>query len=244
MPYLTPDTMPSDVICRTVLIPNHIDWLIIVNGALSELLNAARFEQFGSITPEETANRFEQMFFEFRDSECFPMTPIGGIMMFAATAPPEKWLVCEGQAISRATYSELFAVIGEAYGSGDFSTTFNIPNFIDRSPMGTGGDFTGFPGATFGEHEITLTEFQMPQHDHPLFDPGHDHRIPKRSATVDATKNNPTPAANTDNLATPTMRTDSAVTGITMGFAGDGLPHGNVHPVLGVTFLIYTGVSP
>lgn len=172
------------------------------------------------------------------------MTPIGGIMMFGGDTPPDKWLICDGSAISREDYAELFATIGVEYGAGNETTTFNIPNFIDRSPMGTGGDFTGFPGAIFGEHEITLTEFEMPSHVHAISDPGHSHRVPKQSATVNAAVNVATPAARTDNPAAPHITTDVAFTGASITATGGGLPHGNVHPVLGVTFLIYAGVSP
>jgi len=244
MPYLTPDSLPSDVICRTVLIPNHIDWLVIVNGALSELINASKFEQFGSLTPEEVANRFEQMFFEFRDSECATVTPIGGIMMFGGDTPPDKWLLCDGQAVSREDYADLFAVIGIEYGAGNETTTFNVPNFTDRSPMGTGGDFTGFPGVEAGAHEHTLTASQIPAHNHAVNDPGHTHPPLSPSTSFIGNKPSGTNTAAASTFWGASATTGSSTTGITTANTGDGLPHPNVHPVLGVTFLIYAGVTP
>lgn len=52
----------------------------------------------------------------------------GTIKSFGGSTPPDGWLFCDGSAISRTTYAELFAVIGTTYGSGDGSTTFNLPN--------------------------------------------------------------------------------------------------------------------
>lgn len=52
----------------------------------------------------------------------------GMVSPYAGSTPPAGWLICDGSAISRTTYSALFAVIGTTYGTGDGSTTFNIPN--------------------------------------------------------------------------------------------------------------------
>lgn len=71
----------------------------------------------------------------------------GLVMMFAGDTEPEGWLLCNGQAVSRSTYSDLFAVIGETYGAGDTTTTFNVPNFNKRMPVGK--DYAGSPDADF-----------------------------------------------------------------------------------------------
>ena len=52
----------------------------------------------------------------------------GIINIFAGAVAPGGWLICDGSAISRTTYADLFTAIGETYGVGDGSTTFNIPN--------------------------------------------------------------------------------------------------------------------
>ena len=58
---------------------------------------------------------------------------IGTILPFAgANSIPEGYLVCDGSAISRTTYAQLYAVIGNTYGAGDGSTTFNVPNLKGR----------------------------------------------------------------------------------------------------------------
>lgn len=63
--------------------------------------------------------------------------PTGMLLPFAGTAIPEGYLLCNGSAVSRTTYSKLFGVIGTLWGSGDGSTTFNLPDFSDRFIEGT-----------------------------------------------------------------------------------------------------------
>lgn len=63
--------------------------------------------------------------------------PTGMIAFFHATTPPEGWLPCNGQNVSRTTYANLFAVIGTKYGAGDGSTTFTLPNLHHRFLEGT-----------------------------------------------------------------------------------------------------------
>jgi microcystin-dependent protein len=65
-------------------------------------------------------------------------TPTGAMHMYGGTAAPAGWLLCDGSAISRTTYADLFAAIGTNYGAGDGSTTFNIPDVRGRVPVGLG----------------------------------------------------------------------------------------------------------
>ena len=69
-----------------------------------------------------------------------PSTPhiIGQIIAYAGANEPIGWLKCDGRAVSRTIYSALYSVVGTTYGSGDGSTTFNLPNFVDRFPVGAG----------------------------------------------------------------------------------------------------------
>ena len=60
------------------------------------------------------------------------VVPIGTIIAFAANSAPTGYVLCNGANVSRTTYSNLFAVIGTTYGEGDGSTTFTLPNLIDR----------------------------------------------------------------------------------------------------------------
>ncbi len=64
-------------------------------------------------------------------------SPPGVISAFAGTVAPAGWLLCDGSAVSRTTYSALFATTGTAYGAGDTSTTFNLPDLRGRFLRGT-----------------------------------------------------------------------------------------------------------
>ena len=57
---------------------------------------------------------------------------VGSVTAFAGNTLPEGWLLCNGAAVSKITYAALFDVIGATYGSGDGSTTFNLPNLSDK----------------------------------------------------------------------------------------------------------------
>ncbi len=62
--------------------------------------------------------------------------PVGMIMPWSPNgnaAPPDHWLLCDGRAVTRLHYRELFSVIGTTYGGGDGSTTFNLPNFTVKT---------------------------------------------------------------------------------------------------------------
>jgi microcystin-dependent protein len=65
-------------------------------------------------------------------------------MPFAMTTVPSNWLVCAGQAVSRATYAALFAAIGTTWGTGDGAATFNVPNFQGVFLRGWNSGTTGY----------------------------------------------------------------------------------------------------
>ena len=102
--------------------------------------------------------------------------PTGTIISWSASTP-SGYLDCDGSAVSRTTYADLFAVIGTTYGSGDGSTTFNVPNLEDNVPVGksgtkalasTGGTNTVTPtGNVAGSTaNATLSEAQLASHNH------------------------------------------------------------------------------
>lgn len=63
--------------------------------------------------------------------------PTGSVIPFAGETPPEGFLLCNGQEVSRITYARLFSVIGEKWGAGDGVTTFEVPNLVGRFIEGT-----------------------------------------------------------------------------------------------------------
>jgi microcystin-dependent protein len=69
----------------------------------------------------------------------FEIMPSGSIIAFGGAAAPDAgWLLCAGADINRTTYARLFAVIGTAYGTGDGSSTFGLPDLRDRVLLGKG----------------------------------------------------------------------------------------------------------
>jgi microcystin-dependent protein len=99
--------------------------------------------------------------------------PTGVYMPYGGTSAPAGWLLCYGQAVSRTTYAALFTAIGTAYGSGDGSTTFNVPDLRGRVPAGVdnmGGasanritDATADSvGGVYGAESHTLTFNELP----------------------------------------------------------------------------------
>lgn len=94
--------------------------------------------------------------------------PIGATIEWHSDIIPENWLLCDGQAVSRTDYAELFNVLGTKFGTGDGSTTFNLPDVQGKVAVGKDENDTDFDelGKTGGEKEHTLTITEMPDHSH------------------------------------------------------------------------------
>lgn len=91
----------------------------------------------------------------------------GEIKIWSTGTAPSSWLLCRGQAISRTTYADLFAVIGTDWGVGDGSTTFNVPETQGKMIAGasaTDGDFD--LADTGGAKTHTLTTAELASHTH------------------------------------------------------------------------------
>ena len=107
--------------------------------------------------------------------------PTGAVLPYAGSSAPTGFLLCYGQAISRSTYADLFSAISTTYGTGDGSSTFNVPDLRGRVAAGqddmggssanrltdqTGGLNGDTLGDTGGSETHTLTTAQMPAHTH------------------------------------------------------------------------------
>lgn len=168
--------------------------------------------------------------------------PTGTISMFGGNAAPSGYLLCDGSAVSRTTYADLFAVITTYYGSGNGSTTFNVPDLRSRVPIGLGqgsgggSSGTGLPsggssltnvtrGEWKGEETHQLTTAELATHTHPPASPlttfwGYY-------------------VSGDGGLAAGTSTyTQSGVSAT--GATGSGTAHNNVQPVMGVNFIIKT----
>jgi len=90
--------------------------------------------------------------------------PSGTISPFGDTTLPSGWLACDGSAVSRTTYADLFAAIGTYWGVGDGSTTFNLPD--GQGMVIRGVDTTGAIAETGGAQTVTLVTDELPSHSH------------------------------------------------------------------------------
>lgn len=99
--------------------------------------------------------------------------PVGSIVLWPSNTVPAGWFICNGDAVSRTKCEDLFSVVGISYGPGDNSTTFNLPDFRGRTPVGV-NDGTGSVSETFslassgGEVTHTLTINEIPSHRHTI----------------------------------------------------------------------------
>lgn len=96
---------------------------------------------------------------------------IGSIVLFCGSVIPDHCLLCDGSAVSRSEYSDLFDAIGTTYGVGDGSTTFNLPDMSGRVPMGVSQAHV--LGSTGGEATHTLLGTEIASHAHAVA--GHTH---------------------------------------------------------------------
>ena len=158
---------------------------------------------------------------------------VGEIRMFGGSFAPVGWLFCEGQQLPISENETLFQLIGTTYG-GDGQSTFNLPDLRARIPihMGDGPDGLTYPLAqTAGTEEVTLTNQQMPVHNHPTLasgDPGLDtnpgNAMLGLSPNVKLYREGESPSAA---LATQTITPD-----------GGSQPHSNLMPYLCVSYII------
>ena len=95
--------------------------------------------------------------------------PAGSVIPFAGATAPTGYLLCDGSAVSRSTYAGLFTIIGETYGAGDGSFTFNVPSLGGKVPVGKSAEAEfNVLGETGGAKTVTLTAAQsgLPAHTH------------------------------------------------------------------------------
>lgn len=148
--------------------------------------------------------------------------PTGSIKMYAGSVSPSGYLICDGSAINRTTYATLFSICGTAYGAGDGSSTFNIPDLRTKVPVGfkSGDSNFGALGAVGGEVNHTLTTAEMPTHTHtsPLYSPNN-------GGLSGIPQNTPGGADSTSGPSNP---------------AGGGAAHNNLQPFLTLNYIIKT----
>lgn len=142
---------------------------------------------------------------------------IGSAKLFFGNTEPNGYKFLNGQAISRTEYAELFNLIGTTYGSGDGTTTFNLPDMSGRVPVGLNVNKTWFNqlGKIGGSEEVTLTIEQMPSHTH--------------SIGFDQTAGGITSSVKTGTQSSYGMNT---------GSTGGGQAHTNLQPYMTVNYIM------
>lgn len=188
-------------------VPANLWFISEVSDLLFDMTQPDNWEQVGDVTVDDASQAASTMWEAFQ-----PMT--GELIPFVTATVPEGLLLCDGSTYNRVDYPDLYDALDSAFIID--ADTFNVPNMIDRMPVGAGGDYA--IGDVGGEKEHTLTQAEMPSH-------SHSYGGTLLTSTVvppplDGTSPNPIPAA----------------TGNT---GGDGA-HNNMPPYLGVKWGIAT----
>lgn len=184
----------------------------------------------------------------------------GVVAMWAGSEPPAGWLICDGSEVSRSVCAALFSAIGTTYGSGNGSTTFNLPNLKGRVAVGLNGTDAAFDalGETGGEKVHALTTAEMPTHSHTQdmhthTQNAHAHSITNGSTDVygfarmsanstawlyNADKGTPRIKESYDSIANATAT--NQYTTATNQNAGGSYAHNNLQPYIVLNYIIKT----
>lgn len=194
---------------------------------------AADFQADGNVGVAGATGRFADA------GHIHPGNPAGLILMYAGTTAPTGFIKCDGTSYPTATYPSLFAAIGYQWGGS--GANFNVPNLIDRSPIGAGFSYT--VGQLGGNTGITLNSNMLPSHSHSLTDPGHYHAAQPGFAVIVQTSSSLNLAVGgggtqvSSNVGNP--NTDTKGTGISVNATPNPTQSVPVtHPVSGVLFII------
>lgn len=183
------------------------------------------------------------------------ITPTGVIHMWPTGTAPTGFLLCDGTAVSRTTYNPLYVLIGTTFGSGNGSSTFNLPNYVNRFPIGAGttaalGAVGGTADAIVVAHTHTFsgTSDAGGAHTHTITDPGHVHPISYRADLAGATGGyniaggggSVNTGASTTGITINTSTTHTHTYSGTTASSGSSGAGANLPPYLGINFIIKT----
>lgn len=168
---------------------------------------------------------------------------IGEIRIFGGNYAPDGWLLCNGQSLPISGYEPLFALIGTTYG-GDGVSTFNIPDLRGRLPVGMGSGPGLTPrqlGQQIGTDSVTLTNTNMPAHNHTI-----SGTTNAATATTPSTNSTYGVTTSTFYFVPDATITESPFAGNVLSNSNAGnLPHENRMPSVALSYMIATiGVYP
>lgn len=159
---------------------------------------------------------------------------IAEIRIFAGNFAPRSWAFCNGQLLPIAQNTALFSLIGTTYG-GDGRTTTALPNLQGRAPMhpGRGPGLTDRRlGQRGGTETVTLTEAQMPSHNHAL----QASTSPASAFSPDA--NSIVSRSAGGNAFDSTHNLNSRLAENTLELSGGSQAHNNMQPYLAINYII------
>jgi len=162
--YLSPVSLDPQEYLRVILVSRSIDALDAVNGQLADLALPGMWQQYGTMTPEEIAAYFFDVWLEY-----VSVSLVGVILPYANATLPSFALACDGSTYLRADYPRLYAALDAAFIID--ADNFFVPDLRFTVPLAASG---GHPvGEVGGEANHTLTATEMPVHTHT--DTGHVH---------------------------------------------------------------------
>lgn len=160
------------------------------------------------------------------------LIPVGVILPSIGGPAPSGWAVCNGQALSRVTYAELFRLIGVKYGSSS-NDNFKVPDLSDRFIVGVGP--RSAIGDTGGAAQVTLTEAQMPVH-------GHDVTGKAGQAGQTGVGMYASNVGGGSGWQVLSTTENGSISGLRTTSAGSGQPHENRPPFFVLQYIIRTGL--
>lgn len=168
---------------------------------------------------------------------------VAEIRIFAGNFAPKGWALCNGQLMPISQNTALFSLLGTTYG-GDGKSNFALPNLQGSAPMNAGqgpGLSLRSLGETGGEQTVTLLQTEMPVHSHSAQGAtGSNQATPVNNAWASGQKLGGGNIYTASNAATNVQMNPSA-----LSIVGGNLPHNNMPPFLGLTFIIaLQGVFP
>jgi microcystin-dependent protein len=164
------------------------------------------------------------------------------IRIFTGGFAPKGWALCDGQLMPISQNTALFSLLGTTYG-GNGTSNFALPNLQGCAPMQAGqgpGLSLRDLGETGGEQTVTLLQTEMPAHAHTVLAAGGapDSNDPGGNAWANGQKG-------FGNFYAPSAGNNVAMSPFALSIAGGSLPHNNMQPFLGLTFIIaLQGVFP
>jgi microcystin-dependent protein len=162
----------------------------------------------------------------------------GTILPTVATSAPSGWLLCDGTAVSRTDYANLFNLVGTAFGAGNGSTTFNLPDLRGRSIIGVGQGASlsnRTRGQTGGTESHQLSTTELPSHQHFSFNNSSSSvGSPAMTASQYPNRYNSTGTNGSYDIQGSTTAATIGLTSVT----GDNTSHNNMSPFMALSYII------